>query len=150
MIKNTMASGVRKLNIRDVLQRHQARYEIHPYYVASPGNRKVQAGFDVDLYGTVETWHLPLDDSEEGREVLDYFESVAREIQLKVGRHCMVEIIPYSDSLTLDSQHHFRPLAMLRIRISHDRGLDQPGGPAEDQALKVLQETLRELEVKQT
>jgi len=145
-----MASDVGKLNIHDVLQRRQARYEIHPYYVASPGGRKVQAGFDVDLYGTVETWHLPLSDSEEGRGVLDYFVSVARETNLKVGRQCLVEVVPEADSLTLDTQHHFRPLAMLRIRISHDRGLDQPGGVAEEQALKVIQQTLRELEVKET
>jgi hypothetical protein len=59
MTKNNMASDVRKVNIHKVLRRCQARYEIHPYYVASPGRRKVQAGSDVDLYGTVETWRLP-------------------------------------------------------------------------------------------
>jgi hypothetical protein len=38
---------------------------------------------------------------------------------------------------------------MLRIRISHDRGLDQPEGPAEEQALRAILESLRELKVRQ-
>jgi hypothetical protein len=92
-------------------------------------------GFDVDLYGTVETLQLPLYQSEEGRKAVDYFESVAREIESKVGQHCTVGIIPCSDSLILDTQHHFRPEAMFRIRISHDRGIYQPEGPAEEQAI---------------
>ena len=92
----------------------------------------------------------PLYGNEEGRGIVEYFESVAQEIQLRVGHLCTVEILPESDSLILDPQHHFRPQAMLTIRISHDRGLDQPAGPAEEQALKAIRETLRELEVKET
>jgi hypothetical protein len=145
-----MSSDVHRVDIHDVLERHQVRYEVRPYYVAPRTEQKVQAGFDVNLYGTLATWRLPLYGSEEGRGIVEYFESVARKIQSKVGHLCTVEIIPESDSLILDPQHHFRPQAMLRIRISHDRGLDQPGGPAEEQALKAIRETLRELEVNET
>jgi hypothetical protein len=144
-----MSSNISKVDIPDVLQRHQARYEVHSFYVASPSGKKVQAGFDVDLYGNLETWHLPLYSSEEGHRVVDYFESVAQEIQSNVGHDCTVEVIRDSDSLILDTQHHFRPEAMLRIRISHDRGLDQPAGPAEEQALNAIRETLHELKVRE-
>lgn len=144
-----MASNVDKVDIHDVLERHQVHYEVHPYYVATPIGQRVQAGFDVDLYGTLETWHLPLFGSEEGHGVVHYFESVAQETQLEVGHQCTVEIIADSDSLTLDPQHHFRPQAMLRIRISHDRGLDQPKGPAEEQALQAIRERLYELKVRE-
>jgi formate hydrogenlyase transcriptional activator len=40
-----------------------------------------------------------------------------------------MEVIAYADSVVLDTNQHFRPQAMLRIRISHARGLDQPEGP---------------------
>jgi hypothetical protein len=150
-----MASDVRKVDIQDVLERHHVHYEVRPYYVvlyqrpagAEPVERRIQAGFDVDLYGTPQTLQMPLYGGEEARKVMGHFESVAREIQSTVGQHCTVEIIPYSDSLILDTQHHFRPEAMCRIRISHCRGLDQPEGPAEEQALEAVRKTLRELQI---
>ena len=144
-----MASNIGRVDILDVLERRQVRYEVHPYYVASPKGQRVQAGFDVDLYGTLETWHLPLYGGEEGHGIVQYFESIAQEIQLKVGHQCTVGIIADPDSLTLDAQHHFRPQGMLRIQISHDRGLDQPKGPAEEQALEAIRERLHELKVKE-
>jgi len=144
-----MATNVSKVDIHDVLERHQVRYEVHPYYVAPLSGKRVQAGFVVDLYGTLETWHLPLYQSDEGQIVVEYLESLAQEIQSRVGNDCTLEIIRDSDSLTLDPQHHFRPQAMLRIRISHERGLDQPEGPTEEQALKAILETLHELKVSQ-
>ena len=149
MVKNSMSSDVHRVDIHDVLERHQVRYEVHPYYVAPASGKRVQAGFDVDLYGTLESWHLPLYQSEEGQRVVEYLESLTQEVQSKVGNDCTLEVIRDSDSLTLDPQHHFRPQAMLRIRISHDRGLDQPEGPAEEQALKAILESLRELKVRQ-
>jgi len=81
-----MASNIGKMDIHDVLERHQVRYEVHPYYVASPKGQRVQAGFDVDLYGTLETWHLPLYGGEEGHGIVQYFESIAQEIQFAYSR----------------------------------------------------------------
>ena len=144
-----MASNVGKVDIHDVLERHRVHYEVRPYYVAPPTGQRMQAGFDVDLYGTLETWHLPLYDSEEGHEIVHYFETVAQEVQSEVGHQCTVEVIADSDSLTLDPQHHFRPQAMLKMRIGHDRGLDQPKGPAEEQALQAIRERLHELKVRE-
>ena len=152
-----MATDVREADIHDVLEQHQARYEVRPYYVildqrpagAPPIEHKVQAGFDVNLYGAVEKEQLPLYRSEGARKVVNYFEAVAQEIQSKVGQHCTVEVIPYTDSLVLDTTRHFRPEATLQIRISHDRGLDQPAGPSEERALDAIRETLHKLEVKE-
>jgi hypothetical protein len=143
-----MTGDVRKVDIHDVLERHQVRYEVRPYFVASFTQRTVPAGFDVDLYGTLEKMQLPLFQSDEGRRVVDYFQTVAQEIQSKAeGYRTTIEVMPASDSLVLDTQHHFRPQAMLKIRITHDRGLDQPAGPAEEQALKAIRETLHQLKV---
>jgi hypothetical protein len=116
---------------------------------APPVEQKVQAGFDVHLYGAVEKEQLPLYRNEEGHKVVAYFEAVAQEIQSKAGQQCTVEAIPYTDSLVLDTTQHFRPQAVLTIRISHDRGLDQPAGPSEEQALGAIRETLHKLEIRE-
>jgi hypothetical protein len=151
-----MTTDVRKTEIHEFLERHHVRYEVRPYYVVwdqrPVGGRateqRVQAGYDVDLYGALQTWQLPLFRTEEARSVVTYFESVAQQIQLNVEQQCTVEIIPCGDSVTFDTHDHFRPEAMLRIRISHDRGLDQPAGPSEERALRILRETLHDLGVK--
>jgi hypothetical protein len=150
-----MATDVREADIHEVLEGHRVRYEVRPYYVeldqrpagAPPILQKVQAGFDVDLSATLDKMQLPLYYLEGGRTIVDYFEKVAQKIQSQVGQYCTIEVIPCPDSLFLDTHDHFRPQAMLRIRISHDRGLDQPAGPSEEQALKAIQETLRELKI---
>ena len=152
-----MANDGRKADVRGVLDRHHVRYEVHPYYVVverrPPGgptvDQRVKAGFDVDIFGTVDEMQLPRFHSEEGRSVVEYFETVAREVQSKIGQHCTIEVIPDVDSLVLDTHDHLQPEVMLRIRISHDRGLDQPEGPSEEQALNAIRETLHELQVKQ-
>jgi hypothetical protein len=61
----------------------------------------------------------------------------------------LFQVMPFLDSLVLDTHQYFQPEATLRIRISHTRGLDQPGGPSEEQALNGVREMLHRLEVKQ-
>ena len=147
-----MPSGVREADVHEILERHQARYEVRPYYVVpDPGSgRKIQAGFDVFLYGTVDTMRLPLFGGEEASRVVDYFQTAAQQIQSKwVKYETAIEVMPHGDSLVLDTHHHFQPEAVLQIRISHDRGLDQPSGPSEEQALNEIHAILHELGVRQ-
>jgi hypothetical protein len=80
--------------------------------------------------------------------IVDYFETVAKDVQSKVVQHCTVEIAAYPESLCLDTREHFQPQATLRFQIRHARGLDQPSGPAEERALDAVREALRELGVK--
>ena len=152
-----MATDVREADVHGVLERHHVRYEVHPYYVmlerhpagAPPVDQRVQAGFDVDLFGTVEGTQLPRFHSEEGHTVVQYFEAVTREVQSTIGQQCTIEVIPSVESLVLDTHQHLQPEVMLRIRISHDRGLGQPKGSAEEQALTAIQDTLHKLDVRQ-
>jgi hypothetical protein len=73
-----------------------------------------------------------------------------RNIPSKTGHDSTtVEVIPSEESLVLDAQHDLQPEVMLRIRISHRRGLDQPKGPAEEEALGAVRETLHQLGVTQ-
>jgi hypothetical protein len=113
-----------------------------------PSEHRVQAGFDVNVYGVLKKEHLPLFQSDEARTVLGYLKDVAREIESKAGGGCTIEVMPRTDSVVLDPQQHFLPQGMLQIRISHSRGLDQPQGPAEELALKSIRESLRELGVR--
>ena len=155
---NRMESDIREADVHEVLKRHDARYEVRPCYemfdlrpLGAPAIRqRVQSGFDVDLYGTLlEKEHLPLYEIEGAGTVLDYFAKVAQDIQSRIGQHCTVEVIRYSDSLTIDTGHDFRPEIMLRIRIVQTHGLDQAEGPPEEQALGAIRQVLRELDVRE-
>ena len=151
-----MAIGVGQADVQGVFQRHRVRYEVRPYYVffeqRPPGapsvGQRIHAGFDVDLFGTLDKMEVPRLLREEGDIVFGYFEAVAREVQSQVGQGCTVEIIGYPDSLVLDS--HFQPQAMVRIRISHSRGLDQSEGPAEEQALNAIRDKLHALGLRES
>jgi hypothetical protein len=152
-----MPTDVREADIHAVLEQHHVHYEARPYYVVldqRPAGApaivtKVQAGFDVNLYGALENEQLPLYRSEGGRMVVNYFETVAQEIQSKAGQHCTIEVIPSTDSLVLDTHQHFCPQAMLQIRISHCRGLDLPAGTSEEQALEAIRQTLQKMGVRE-
>ena len=154
-----MPINVSEAEVHAALERHHVRYEVRPYYVVweqrVPGGRavdqKIQAGFDVDLYGTLGKVQLPLFlESKEAHNVVDYFRMVAHEIQSKIEKHdTTVEVMPYENSLILDTQRHFQPEAMLRIRISHERGMNQPAGLPEEQALNGIREMLHGLKVKE-
>lgn len=147
-----MASQVQEADVHEILERHQVRYEVRPYYVVpEPGSgRKIQAGFDVFLYGTVDKMRLPLFGGEEAHKVVDYFQMAAQQIQSKWKKYdTTIEVMPHGDSMVLDTHHHFQPEAVLQIEISHDRGLDQPSGPSEEQALGEIHEILHELGVRQ-
>jgi hypothetical protein len=46
------------VNVREIIEQHHGFYEVAPYYVVvedrtqgHPTSRRVQAGFDVDIYG---------------------------------------------------------------------------------------------------
>ncbi len=151
-----MAIDVGQAEVQGVFQKHRVRYEVRPYYVLfekrPPGapsvDQRIPAGFDVDLFGTLDKMEVPRLLREEGDTVAGYFDAVAREVQSKVGQRCTVEVMRYPDSLVLDS--HFQPQAMVRIRISHSRGLDRAEGAPEEQALEAIRDTLHALGVRES
>ena len=152
-----MTPDVRYADLRELLAGYRVWYEVRPYYVVldqrPPGasliQRKLQSGFDVNLYAVLQTAQFDLDRNQDARMVRSRFSSAAKEIQSQVGQNCTVEVIPYGESVILDTHEHFQPEAMLQIRISHCRGLDQPAGPAEEQALNLLRERLHDLKITQ-
>jgi hypothetical protein len=148
-----MTPDVRSTDLQDFLAGHHVWYEFRPHYIvvdqrppgASPVQRMLQAGFDVDLYAELQTEQFGLDNDQKAHEMRLYFESVAKQIQTEVGQQCTVEIMPYRDMVILDTHDHFRPEAMLQVQIGHCRGMDQPSGAPEDQALHILEDRLHDL-----
>jgi len=97
-----MAGDDREARIREVLEQHDTQYEVRPYYVvadhrpvgASPIVHRIEAGFDVDLYGVLEKEQFPLFRGEGARIVVDHFKAVAQDFQSKAGGQCTIEFIP--------------------------------------------------------
>jgi hypothetical protein len=152
-----MTPDVHSTDLQEFLAGHRVWYEFRPHYVIvdqrPPGAPSVQriipAGFDVDLYAQFETEQFGLDRDGKAHEVRTYFESAAKEIQAQVGQQCTVEIMPYRDMVILDTHEHFQLEAMLQIQIGHCRGIDQPAGPPQEQALDLLKNRLHDLGIKQ-
>ena len=138
------------------IRKHQVFYEVSPYFVLldlrnygrHPMKRRVQAGFDVDLYGTGISHELRLSDGDgQMRLALDDLQQAAQAILPNPSDSCAIQIIPFETTLILDTRNHLQPQALLRIRITHCRGLDQPAGPVEARTLKDVEEKLQALGV---
>jgi hypothetical protein len=143
-------------DIRRLVDQHHIFYEVSPYYVvneihkngAMTVHRNIQAGFDIDLYGTGIGADLKLSpDSEQAHLALHNLERVAQAIAPQAADSQIIEVLPGYGTLYLDAAHHLRLEAMVRIRITHSRGIDQPAGPLETRALETVQEQLRALGV---
>lgn len=141
-------------NILQFIEGHRVSYEVSPHYViledrpvrAGPITRRIQAGFDIDVYGIkTSPESLPPPEYELAFEML---QSAAETILANTGDSCSIEVIPYASTVILDTRMHFQALGMLRITITHSRGLDQPAGAVEQQALKEMEERLQSFGVR--
>lgn len=141
-------------DLRELVREHHAFYEVLPYYIlweekhGSPAarTRTIQAGFDVDLYGARPNKELvpPRADPD---YPLGYagVEETVEEISHHTSGSCSLEVIPFPSRIVLGGPGRALPEGMLRIRISHSRGLGQPAGLPEEQALKELEKQLHDL-----
>jgi hypothetical protein len=139
-------------DLRSLVQEHHAFYEVSPYYVSLEENhgssaattRKIQAGFEIDVYGVNTKNELSVPGSDP-HYALGYAE--LKKIATKVSQNhaddfCSLSVIPFPDRVVLDNRNHAKE-AMLRIRISHFRGLDQPASLSEQHALQELEAELQ-------
>lgn len=141
-------------DIRSLVKEHRAFYDVSRYYVLlderpvglPASTRTIHSGFDVDIYG-VRTEDNQLVMPPPGEYALGYAElqNIAEKVSRHAGSSSSLEVIPFSDTVVIDSRNHGKVEAMLRIRISHCRGLDQPAGPAEERALKEVEDELATL-----
>ena len=142
-------------NFTSLIQEHHAFYEVLPYYVvvedangrSSPTTRRVQAGFDVDIYGESPEKKLVIPGPDPDY-TLGYSElqKIAEELSRHTTDSCSLEVLEFPATVFFDVRRH-APEALLRIRISHCRGLDEPAGLAEQRALEELEKDLKSLGV---
>jgi len=140
-------------NVENLIQQHHAFYEVSPYYVVledshgKPGSstRRIQAGFDVDVYGA-KTNGEP-EASPEYAQGIEALQKIAETTAHHASDSCSVEVIAFPSTVHLDTQNHLQEEAILRIRISHYRGLDQPAGAPEQRALDEIETQLQSLGV---
>lgn len=137
-------------NIHELIEQHHAFYEVLPYYIVQEdrthkATTRIQAGFDIDVYGI-----KPSHEQHPGRDyVLGYvaLEKLVETILLNTGEACSVEVIPFPSTVFLDTRRQFQEQGMLRIRITHKHL--QPAGEPEERALQKIKERLRDLGLSQ-
>jgi hypothetical protein len=61
-----------------------------------------------------------------------------------------IEVTPADDTLILNVKSHLEPEALVRVRITYFRGLDQPAGASEEKALANVVSSLESLGVKRS
>ncbi len=141
-------------DFRSLAQEHHALYEVSPYYVLlderpvglPATTRSVQAGFNVDVYGVRTEDHEPaMPPPQEYSFGCAELQKLAEKISQHASDSCSLEVIPFISTAIIDSRNHGQVEAMIRIRISHERGLNQSAGPAEQRALQEVERELKSL-----
>ena len=131
------------MDVQSWIRDRHASYDVSPYYLVLEDSRKVQAGFDVDVYGV-----NPEDDRLFPPAAHEYafgyavLRRLVAEVAHDAGNACSVEVIALPGRIVLDSRGYGKVKAMLRITISHFGPLDQPAGLAEKRVLEKVKEGL--------
>ena len=141
-------------DIRSLIKEHHAFYEVSPYYVLlderpvglPATTRRVQAGFNVDVYGVrTEDTEPAMPPPQEYALGYAELQKLAESVSQHASDSCSLEVIPFSSTAIIDSRNHGQVEAMIRIQISHERGLNQPAGSPEQRALKEVERELKTL-----
>jgi hypothetical protein len=139
-------------DLRSLVKKYSAFYEVLPYYTVieekhgsggPPITRRIQAGYDVDIYG-VNIKHdmsMPGPDPDYRLAFTD-LEKIAEEVSHHTGGSCSVEAISFPSTIVIDLRGRWKVEAMFRIRISHFGGLDEPAGMPEQKALEEIKQQL--------
>ncbi len=144
-------------NIHTLVEEHEAFYEVLPYYVVfeqdheglPPVTHRVQAGFEVDVYGVNRSKHLVAPGSDPDYELgYEALKRLADNVSQKATDSCCLEVAEFPSTVIFDAKRHDSAEAILQIIISHGRGLDKPCGPAEQRALDELEKELAGIGIK--
>ena len=141
-------------NMSSLVKEHHAFYEVSPYYVLlderplglPATTRSVHAGFNVDVYD------VRTEDNEPAMPPPDEYalgyvglQKLAESVSQHASDSCSLEVIPFPSTAIIDSRNHGNVEAMIRIQISHERGLNQPAGLSEQRALQEVEKELKGL-----
>ena len=141
-------------NVRSLAKEYHAFYEVSPYYVllderpvGGPAmTRTVQAGFNIDVCGVrIEDDEPAMPPPHEYALAYAKLQEVAEKVSQHTSDSCSLEVISFPSTAIIDARNHGQVEAMLRIQISHFRGLDQPAGLPERQAFEEVERELKSL-----
>ena len=140
-------------SVREIIESHQCFCEVSPYYTVSEdrsedgevSDRRVHAGFDLDIYG-VKMSRQP-DPPAEFWLVYTKLNEVVDVVRHENNHACSIAVIPFGSTVVLDNRNLLQPMAMLRIRITHNRAIHESAGAAEQEALKAVEAQLSKLGV---
>jgi len=107
--------------------------------------KRVQAGFNVDVYGVRTEDNEPAMPSPH-EYALGYAElqKIAEGVSQHTEGSCSLEVIPFPSIAITDARDHGKVEYLLRVQISHFSGTD-PAGPAEQRALEEVENELKSL-----
>lgn len=140
--------------LRSLIQEHHAFYEVLPYEVvvddANGGltltTRRVHAGFDIDIYGESLKKELVIPGPDPDYTLgFSELQNIAKELSHHATDSCSLEVSEFPSTVFFDLRRHGKPEALLRIRISHYRGLNAPAGLPEQRALEELEKELKSM-----
>lgn len=135
--------------LKEKIQLHQVCYEICPEILMVSG-QQTQVGFDLLLFGTHEHGKSQLTPGC-GKCVQTYkdLQEIAEWIMPKEERASCYEIESFDSSLHMTPKRGFQPEVVLKLKILHRHGFDQPVDECEEFCLKEMQGKLIELGVTQ-
>lgn len=138
-------------DVRPIIESHHCYFEVSPFYIVAEDRpvgrsvsiRRVQAGFDLDIYG-IKMSSQP-DPPAEYWLVYTRLNEVVDVVRHDNNQDCCIEVIPFGSTIVLDTSNHLQPMAMLRIRVRHNGDIHEPAGEAEQRALKAVEAQLSRL-----
>jgi len=149
-----MAPSPDKLShLRDLVKEHGVAFEFHPAFSMATGKR-VQVGYDVELYGAHDGEHGPHREPQAGcdrcAEVWERLREIVAEIVTAEGGDSIYRVDPFRPGLTLankrkgpDGRDREAVELVLEIRHKgeHGEGID----PCEEECLRPVIDSLREV-----
>ena len=139
-------------NLQPLIQKYHIFYEVLPYNIVieeghgSPTmtRRTIQAGFDVDVHGLSDKTELELPPANEYGFAYAELKKIANSVSHHASE-CSIEAIPFPSTVFSEADEQFPSGAIIRIRISHSRGINQPAGLPEQRALEEVEKQLHSL-----
>lgn len=148
-----MVPGADNSHLRELVKDHGVAFELHPAF-SLPSGKRVQVGFDLELYGAHDGEHGPKKGEvacEGCAQVWDHLREIAAEVVAADGNgDGIYRVDPFRPGVTVatrrkgaDGQNREDVELVLEIRSrgEHVEDLD----PCEEKCVKPLVESLREL-----
>jgi hypothetical protein len=132
--------------LRELVRQHKVCWEVWPEYHLDRRGKKIQIGFELDLFGT---HHLPKQLPEPGcvecQRVYAGLKRIAQWIMPKEERDSRYEIGVFDSSIHYTARRKLRGDVTLVIKILHREGFDRPTDACEVKCLNEMEEKLKEL-----